>query len=719
MHLTQDCWAEDIFGRNMATFTALNGGEPKGVERPSSSPTSIRAASEEQPLRQITTQDPKVGESSASHREHWSGPSPDRSSYQPTIYPDVEGTHKRKRSFSNESHREGPLSREREQPSQAESRDVYSTTPREREYRQYGEESRDHHDSWYSRHGHSDDRSTYDRQGSASIVPSPSDEQVGDALRRATTHMDSQHDYSATSPDGDDSSVIYGSTSYTSEQRKGDSVIQSDPKKRKRNFSNRTKTGCISIFRPKGEASAFHAEKYSCLTCRKRKKKCDETKPQCTNCVRGGFVCHGYPNQRGYPKMENKPAAVPLESKDPSYVPPGAYGMPQSSYPIPPPPPPKRDQPPPAYRGQPLRIEPVQGRPILPDDSRQVTSVTLPTPTPSASSPENNKLSSISYTNSTNMFPTPISATSSTIQLPTPLSSVDRHKDYQRVPPLHDLTRTEHDTPHSNSLPQINVLPPTRSSSPPPQSQPTLPPPPPPPPPPPASTATDPQEAARLALSHPHYPSNRERTQKEEMLTGNQYYPFDEELRLERQRCSAACFRFNNSTNPNVGVSASERSRLFREVLSPTEPIYMDRSSSPITRVGRVGQEVVVEAPFTCDYGYNIVIGNNVFIGRNCTIIDPMEVIVGDNSYIGPNVSLFGGTLHTDPKRRKGSKSAHIGAAIYIDEDVWIGGGAIVLLGVRIGRGATVAAGAVVTKDVPPFTVVAGNPARVTRGAIS
>ncbi|KAI0896624.1 hypothetical protein F4806DRAFT_433655 [Annulohypoxylon nitens] len=697
MHLTQDCWAEDIVGRNMATFTALNGGEPKGVERPSSSPTSIRAASEEQSLRQIATQEPKVGESSANQREHWSGPSPDRSSYQPTIYPEAEGTHKRKRSFSDESHREGPVSREREHPSQAESRDVYSTTQRDRdrEYGRYGEEGREHHETWYPRHSHADDRSTYDRQGSASVVPSPSDEQVGDALRRATTHADSQHDYSATSPDGDDSSMLYGSTSYTGEQRKGDAVIQSDPKKRKRNFSNRTKTGC--------------------LTCRKRKKKCDETKPQCTNCVRGGFVCHGYPNQRGYPKMENKPAAVPLESKDPSYVPPGAYGMPQqSTYPIPPPPPPKRDQPSQAYRGQPLRIEPVQGRPILPDEGRQATSATLPTPTPSASSPENNKLSSISYTNSTNMFPTPISATSSTIQLPTPLSGVDRHKDYQRVPPLHDITRTEHETPHSNSLPQINVLPPTRSSSPPPQS--ALPPPPPPPP---TTTVTNPQETAQLALSHSHYPPGRERTQKEEMLSGGLYYPFDEELVLERQRCSAACFRFNNSTNPNVGVSASERSRLFREILNPTEPIFMDRNSTVITRVGSVGQEVVVEAPFTCDYGYNIVIGNNVFIGRNCTIIDPMEVLIGDNSYIGPNVSLFGGTLQTDPKRRKGSKSAHIGAAIYIDEDVWVGGGAIVLYGVRIGRGATVAAGAVVTKDVPPFTVVAGNPARVTRGAIS
>lgn len=131
--------------------------------------------------------------------------------------------------------------------------------------------------------------------------------------------------------------------------------------------------------------------------------------------------------------------------------------------------------------------------------------------------------------------------------------------------------------------------------------------------------------------------------------------------------------------------------------------------ASTITNVGNVGQEVVVEAPFTCDYGYNIAIGNNVFIGRNCTIIDPMDIVIGNNCYIGPNVSLFGGTLHTDPKKRKGSKSPHLGAPIYIDDDVWVGGGAIILLGLKIGKGATVAAGAVVTKVGSPVSSLSLN----------
>lgn len=233
----------------MATFTALNGGEPKGTERLSSSPTSIRAASEERPVRQIsqiTTQEPRVGESSASQREHWSGPSPDRPSYHPISYPDIEGSHKRKRSVSDEPHREGPIARDREQQPLAESRDPYSASQRERErerdYRSYGEESREHHESWYSQQGHQDSRSAYDQQSSASLNPSPTDDQAGDSLRRSITHADSQQDYSAVSPDGDDS-TLYGGSSYTTEQRKGDNMIQSDPKKRKRNFSNRTKTG--------------------------------------------------------------------------------------------------------------------------------------------------------------------------------------------------------------------------------------------------------------------------------------------------------------------------------------------------------------------------------------------------------------------------------------------------------------------------------------------
>ncbi|CAJ2502560.1 Uu.00g099540.m01.CDS01 [Anthostomella pinea] len=685
----------------MASFTALNGAEPKAPEVPAGSPPPRRLGSEERSAGQlpITSHEPKAGEPSlAPQREHWPAPSADRPPY-PSIsisyHPETEGTpHKRKRSDSFEHQRESSSAREREQHPQVESREAYATPQRERDYRHFGDDNREHHESWYSQQQHRDDRSPYEARNSAGSMPEQTDEQIGDALRRATSHMDSPREYSAISPDGDDSAFYSG---YTPEQRR-DAAIQSDPKKRKRNFSNRTKTGC--------------------LTCRKRKKKCDETKPECTNCVRGGFICQGYPNQRGYQKMESKPAAVPLESKDPSYIPPGAYGMPQPSH-FPNPaaataPASKRDSVPP-YRGQPLRIEPPQGRTVLTDDDR-LTASTIPTA--SVTSPENKFSSMSAYTNAANMFPTPISAVSSSIppmssvsatamQLQTPLTAVDRPKEYGRVPPLHDLSRTDPDTPHSSSLPQINIFHPTRTTSP--TSQP--------PPPPPTTT---PQVAAQLALSHTQYTANKARTQKQEMLRGNPYYPFDPELVAERERCMASCWKFNNSTNPATGVSAGERARLFEKILSPQEPLNISpQLVSPVANIGRVGTGAVVEAPFMCDYGYNITIGNCVFIGRNCTIIDPMEISIGDNCYIGPNVSLFGGTLYTDPKKRQGSKSPHLGGTIIIDDDVWIGGGAIILPGRKVGKGATVAAGAVITRDVPPFTVVTGNPARVSRGANS
>lgn len=390
--------------------------------------------------------------------------------------------------------------------------------------------------------------------------------------------------------------------------------------------------------------------------------------------------------------MENKPAAVPLESKDPSYVPPGAYGMPQpSNYPNPPAVPAHKRDSVSAYRGPYLRLETSQARSVLTDDDRPTAS-TIPTASVVSSvlSPDNKASAFSSYSSAANMFPTPISAITPSIQqLKTP--SIERPREYPRVPPLHDLTRTDPDnnrpeTPRPGSLPQMNVLEPSSAVASNPQ---------------PPSSSTDAQMAAQLALSHTQYPSSasKPRTQKEEMLLAREYYPFDEELVLERQRCSAACWRFNNSTNPNTGVSATERSRLFRDILSPREPIHISpQLISSAVRAGRVGSEVVVEAPFTCDYGYNITIGNNVMIGRNCTILDPVEITIGDNCIIGPNVTLLGATTFTDPKKRAGSKSPQIGGHIIIDEDVWIGAGAIIQHGIRIGRGASVSAGAVVVK---------------------
>ncbi|PWI75238.1 hypothetical protein PCL_05896 [Purpureocillium lilacinum] len=677
----------------MSSFTALNGASPKAADPPPK-PSDVAdksGASDERPQSSATHRS-RASPEVVSHKDGWRDQ--ERPGYQPSSYAQVEGAHKRKRSDSVEARREQQVQERTPDtataPTTADSRESYG--PLKREYRHYDDdERRDKESSWQ------DDKASYEGQPNSSTpTQGQTEEQIGEALRRATGQMD-HSDYSQTSPDAEDRSMAAYGSPYGGEHRQ-DSILQHDPKKRKRNFSNRTKTGC--------------------LTCRKRKKKCDEQKPECSNCIRGGFLCAGYPPQRGpgWQKVDSKSAAIPLESKDPSYVPPGAYGMPQHGHGAYGAQPVKRE-PLPHYRGQALRIDPPQGRPLVISDDDRPTASTLASA--SVASPEN-KLSAMPYTPG-NAFPTPVSANTQ------PPSFGDRMaKEYQRVPPLHDLTRSEPETPHpGNSLPQINILHPTRTSSPTPPH-----------PPPPTSNA---QVAAQLALSHAQYPQRR--TQKEEMLSGRHYYPFDKELCLERERCAVACWRFNNLTTPPThGVSPDERARLFLEILQPRDPVRVSPTeASPVTNVGRVGRHVAVETPFTCDYGYNITIGHHVVIGRNCTINDVCEVKIGDNCVIGPNVSIFTASLPTDPKKRQGGQGPQFGRGITIAQDCWIGGGAIILPGRTIGKGSTVGAGSIVTKvcyaltpaaqcygvtnvaygfsqDVPPFTVVAGNPARVLRG---
>ncbi|KAF4837110.1 putative maltose O-acetyltransferase [Colletotrichum tropicale] len=715
----------------MSAFTALNGGSPPKTSEPTNQPADAAARASPEDHRSNgspTHHEPKAPTAAEATRESWAGPrGQDKSPYHSTNYPDVDGSLKRKRSDSPPQQRNAPMTHERSPDAPAhpsETRSPYRSPPpdhrpREREDQREG-------DSWYSREGDREDRSYYDH----STMSAQSEDQIGE-LQRAN-QMDSQG-YDNTSPDGDDKSMPY--SPYTPTGGSRDAILQSE-KKRKRNFSNRTKTGC--------------------MTCRRRKKKCDEQKPECSNCIRGGFVCAGYPPQRNavWQKSDNKATAIPLESKDPSYVPPGAYGMPQSQPPQsqpqpqpqaqpqsqPPPQPQHQSQPPhqpqpqhpqqapygtqPAvgqrreplsyHRGQPLRIDTPQGRPIADQDVDRQTGSTLSasmvsnplsgsTLTPSTIPSVNSAISPDQKQLSPSGHPYPFNATSSPQQQREPHPPISE-KRFDRVPPLLDLSRTANDpdTPYpAPTLPQINILHPTRSNSPNPQ--------------PPATTNV--QVAAQLALSHAQFPANnRIRSQKEEMLSGKFYYPFDKELVLERERCSAACWRFNNSTNPNNGVSPNERARLFREILQPRELLSPSPGSSPVTNIGRVGENVVVEAPFVCDYGYNIVIGQNVIVGRSCTILDAAEVNIGDNCHIGPNVSIYAATLHTDPKRRQGSKGPQIGRPVTIDQDCWIGGGVTILPGITIGKGSTVGAGSVVTKNVPPFTIVGGNPARVLRG---
>jgi maltose O-acetyltransferase len=129
--------------------------------------------------------------------------------------------------------------------------------------------------------------------------------------------------------------------------------------------------------------------------------------------------------------------------------------------------------------------------------------------------------------------------------------------------------------------------------------------------------------------------------------------------------------------------------------------------------LGQIGQNSVIEPPFYCSYGQNIHIGDHVFLNVLCTILDCNTVHIGHHVMIGPAVQIYTATHHLQAEAR--IQGWEVAKPIAIEDNVWIGGGAILLPGVRIGRNAVVGAGAVVTRSVPADTIVAGNPARVTR----
>ncbi|KAG2449522.1 hypothetical protein HYH02_005664 [Chlamydomonas schloesseri] len=122
-----------------------------------------------------------------------------------------------------------------------------------------------------------------------------------------------------------------------------------------------------------------------------------------------------------------------------------------------------------------------------------------------------------------------------------------------------------------------------------------------------------------------------------------------------------------------------------------------------------------IEPPFRCDYGYNITVGSDVYMNFNCCILDCNRVTIGNRVLFAPNVQVYAATHPLDGHVRNGTQGPEYALPISIGDDVWVGGGAIILPGVSIGSGSVVGAGSVVTRNVEPYTVVAGNPACLIR----
>ncbi|WP_232374953.1 sugar O-acetyltransferase [Mycolicibacterium mengxianglii] len=180
------------------------------------------------------------------------------------------------------------------------------------------------------------------------------------------------------------------------------------------------------------------------------------------------------------------------------------------------------------------------------------------------------------------------------------------------------------------------------------------------------------------------------KTEKGKMLAGDLYNESDAELQADRARCVAALEAFNAARFQSAQWYSSLNALL-----------------------GGIGTDSVIRGPITCDYGKNVYIGDRTFINYDCILMDCAEIYIGDDVLIGPRSQLITGLHPLDMKARaSGLESA---APVRIENNAWLASSVIVLPGITIGEGAVVGAGSVVTKDVPPKVLAAGNPCRVIR----
>jgi len=184
------------------------------------------------------------------------------------------------------------------------------------------------------------------------------------------------------------------------------------------------------------------------------------------------------------------------------------------------------------------------------------------------------------------------------------------------------------------------------------------------------------------------------RTEREKMLAGELYDPLDAELVAARTRARDLCRALNDTRESDQ----HERRRL----------------ATALFGVG--GDTVWMQPPFYCDYGTNIQLGERVFFNFNCVVLDVCPIRIGSFTLFGPAVQVYTPMHPFDAVLRRREE---FGKPVDIGPDVWVGGGAIILPGVRIGARAVIGAGSVVTRDVPDDVFAAGNPCRVIRSIAS
>lgn len=176
------------------------------------------------------------------------------------------------------------------------------------------------------------------------------------------------------------------------------------------------------------------------------------------------------------------------------------------------------------------------------------------------------------------------------------------------------------------------------------------------------------------------------------MHTGELYLPNDESITAEQLKCLDKLYDYN-MTRPS---EQQKRTELLREMLA------------------EVGEGCYIEAPFYANWGgKHVHFGEYVYANFNLTLVDDTHIYVGDRTMFGPNVTVATAGHPILPELRE--KVYQFNAPVHIGRNCWIGAGAIILPGITIGDNTVVGAGSVVTKDLPPNVIAAGNPCKVMR----
>lgn len=176
------------------------------------------------------------------------------------------------------------------------------------------------------------------------------------------------------------------------------------------------------------------------------------------------------------------------------------------------------------------------------------------------------------------------------------------------------------------------------------------------------------------------------------MISGKLYSSLDSELQDLTNRAAELLFDYNNLRPSDF----ENQQRILKELL------------------GHLGKNNTIKVPFKCDYGFNISLGKNFFANYNCIFLDSAPITIGDNVMMGPHVSLFTPGHPIDEVVRH-EDLLEFAKPITIGNNCWFGGNVTVLPGISIGNNVVVAAGTIVTKDIPDDVIVAGNPSKILR----